>query len=76
MTRKKKTLTATNLKAELWSTLQGVKDGTIQPATGDVIATQAREILRTVKVQLAVFSQARQEVSKEVKSFAQDDASA
>ena len=49
-----KTLTATNLKAALWETLSEVKNGDMQPMQADSIATQSREILRTVNVQLRV----------------------
>lgn len=65
-----KTLTATNLKAQLWDTLQAVKSGKMVPGQGDAVASQAREILRTVKVQLAIFSQSGAEVSTELKDFA------
>lgn len=64
-------LTATNLKAALWETLQGLKDGTIQPGQGDAIASQAREILRTTKVQLQVTQQAKRSVPVEVIAFAE-----
>lgn len=63
-------LNAVNLKAELWDTLQAVKSGKMTPASGDVIAAQAREILRTVRTQLSVFSQAGEAVSEEVVQFA------
>lgn len=63
-------LNAINLKDVLWSTLKDVRSGKITPAQGDVIASQAREIIRTSKVQLAVFSQASQAVSQELIDFA------
>ncbi len=63
-------LNAVSLKAELWTTLQNVKNGKITAATGDVIASQAREILRTVRTQLAIFAQAGDGVSSEVCEFA------
>jgi hypothetical protein len=64
-------LTATNLKTALWETLQGIKDSTIQPAQGDAVAAQAREILRTVKIQLQVASQTKRSVSSDVINFAE-----
>ena len=64
-------LTATNLKAALWETLNGLKDGTLQPGQGDAIASQAREILRTTKVQLQVTQQAKRSVPLEVIAFAE-----
>lgn len=63
-------LNAINLKAALWDTLQKVKEGKVTPASGDVVASQAREILRTVRTQLQVFSQAGQAVSNELIDFA------
>jgi len=64
-------LTATNLKTALWETLNGIKDGSIQPASGDAIASQAREILRTVKVQLQVSNQAKRSVPADVIVFSE-----
>lgn len=64
-------LNATNLKNVLWETLKQVKSGKMTPAAGDVVAAQAREILRTTKVQLTIFSQSGQGVSAEVVGFAQ-----
>lgn len=65
-----KNLDAINLKAVLWETLHKVKSGKITPGAGDVIASQAREILRTVKCQLGIFNQAGQAVSSELIDFA------
>ncbi len=63
-------LNAINLKAALWDTLQKVKSGKMTPGAGDVVASQAREILRTVRTQLTVFSQSGDGVSTEIKDFA------
>ena len=65
-----KSLDAVNLKDVLWDTLAKVKAGKITPASGDVIASQAREILRTVRTQLQIFSQAGDSVSDELVDFA------
>lgn len=62
-------LTATNLKKALWETMQGIKGDQILPAQGDAIASQAREILRTVKVQLQVVAQSKRNVPTEVIDF-------
>lgn len=64
-----KDLSAVNLKAALWQTLNDLRDGSIQPGQGDAIAAQAREILRTVKVQLAVTSQAKRSVPMDIIQF-------
>lgn len=66
-----KGLTATNLKAALWETLNDIKSGVVQPGQGDAIAAQAREILRTVKVQLQVTNQSKRSVPADVITFAE-----
>lgn len=66
-----KELNATNLKGALWETLNAIKDGTVQPAQGDAVAAQAREILRTVKVQLQVTNQSKRSVPADVIAFAE-----
>lgn len=62
-------LTAVNLKNSLWETLQAIKTDTMLPAQGDAIAAQAREILRTVKVQLQVAAQSKRNVPTEIIDF-------
>lgn len=66
-----KELNASNLKAALWETLNDIKSGVVQPGQGDAIAAQAREILRTVKVQLQVTSQSKRSVPADVIAFAE-----
>jgi hypothetical protein len=68
---KTKELNASNLKAALWDTLNDIKTGVIQPGQGDAIAAQAREILRTVKVQLQVTNQSKRSVPADVITFAE-----
>ena len=72
MTTDKNNLTAVNLKDALWETLNDIKSGAIQPGQGDAIAAQAREILRTVKVQLQITSQSKRSVPIEVITFAEN----
>lgn len=62
-------LTAVNLKNALWETLQSIKKDDMLPAQGDAIASQAREILRTVKVQLQVAAQSKRNVPTEIIDF-------
>lgn len=71
MTTETETLIAINLKNALWDTLKAIKSDVMQPAQGDAIASQAREILRTVKVQLQVASQSKRSVPAEIISFAE-----
>lgn len=71
MATEAKELTAVNLKAELWKTLNELRAGTIQPGQADAIASQGREILRTVKVQLQVTQQAKRVVPADVINFAE-----
>ena len=62
-------LSAVNLKNALWDTLKSIKSDTMLPAQGDAIAAQAREILRTVKVQLQVAAQSKRSVPTEIIDF-------
>ena len=66
-------LNAVNLKQTLWETLNEVKAKNLDPAIADSVASQAREILRTTKIQLTVLNQAKQNVTKELIEFAQPD---
>lgn len=65
-------LTAESLKSALWETLNKIKDGSFEPGQGDAIASQAREILRTVKVQLQVSSQSKRSIPVDVISFSEN----
>lgn len=64
-------LTASNLKGALWDTLNDIRAERIQPGEGDAIASQAREILRTVKVQLQVAAQTNRKVTSDVIDFSE-----
>lgn len=64
-------LTATNLRNTLWETLQDIKGDKMQPAQGDAIAAQAREIIRTVRVQLQIASQGKRSIPADVISFSE-----
>lgn len=64
-------LTATALKSALWETLNSLKTGTMQPAEGDAIASQAREILRTTNTQLRIAQQSKRNVPADVIAFSE-----
>lgn len=64
-------LSAVALKNALWETLQDIKSDKMQANQGDAIASQAREILRTVKVQLQVCTHTKRSVPVEVIEFAE-----
>jgi len=64
-------LTATALKSALWDTLNALKTGGMQPAEGDAIASQAREILRTTNTQLRIAQQAKRNVPADVIAFSE-----
>ncbi len=68
-------LSASNLKESLWQTLNAVKSKRMLPGHADAIASQAREILRTVKVQLAVSGQTNRPVPTEVIEFSEGQTS-
>ena len=65
------TLNATSLKNSLWETLNRVKGKRLLPGHADAIAAQAREILRTIKIQLAVSGQTNRPVPYEVIEFSE-----
>lgn len=65
-------LTATNLKNALWETLNNVKEGKIDAGQADSVASQAREILRTTKVQLDIARLTKRDVPAEVLTFSED----
>ena len=65
-------LTATNLKLALWETLNSLKAGNMQPAEGDAIASQAREILRTTNTQLKISQQSKRPVPADVIGFSEE----
>lgn len=65
----KQKLTATNLKDALWDTLQQLQDGKIEAGQADSISSQAREILRTVKIQLDISRDSKRDVSADVIAF-------
>ncbi len=64
-------LSAVNLKEALWDTLNQIKTDMMLPAQGDAIASQAREILRTIKVQLQIVGQSKGTDLLEVIEFAE-----
>lgn len=66
-----KTLSASNLKSALWETLNAIKEDKMQPNQGDAIASQAREILRTVKVQVQISQHTKRSLPLEVVEFAE-----
>lgn len=66
-------LTAVNLKNTLWDTLKQIKEDKMLPAQGDAVATQAREILRTVKTQMQVCAQSKRNMPTEIIDFAESN---
>jgi hypothetical protein len=64
-------LSATNLKNVLWETLNKVKDGEMDAGAADSIATQSREIMRTINVQLSVARQTKRQVPMEIVDFSE-----
>lgn len=64
-------LSAVALKTALWETLNDIKSDKMQANQGDAIASQAREILRTIKVQLQIAGHTKRSVPLEVIEFAE-----
>lgn len=65
-------LTASALKDALWTTLQDLKSDKCEPGKADSIATQGREILRTVNTQLKVSAASGRAVPVEVIAFSEN----
>ncbi len=66
-----KALSAVALKSALWETLNNIKEVKMQPAQADAIASQAREILRTVKVQIQIAGFSKRSLPLDVLDFAE-----
>lgn len=64
-------LKASALRDVLWETLIDVRQNTIQANRADAVASQAREILRTVKTQLQVTNAAKRPVPQDIITFAE-----
>jgi hypothetical protein len=64
-------LSAGNLRDVLWETLNDVRTNQMLPNRADAIASQAREILRTVKTQLQIASAARRGVPQDIIEFSE-----
>ena len=64
-------LTAMDLKSALWNTLNQVKSKRMMPGHADAIASQAREILRTIKIQLDISGHTNRPVPYEVIEFSE-----
>jgi hypothetical protein len=65
-------LTAGNLKDALWDTLQKVRKGEMDAGNADAIATQGREIVRTVNLQLRVAHQSKRPIPTDVMNFSEN----
>lgn len=64
-------LKASVLRDVLWETLLDVRANNIQANRADAVATQAREILRTVKTQLQITNAAKRAVPQDIIAFAE-----
>lgn len=64
-------LKATALKDILWETLNDLRSNQLPANRADAIASQAREILRTVKTQLQVTNAAKRPVPRDIVQFAE-----
>ena len=64
-----KKLNANNLKDVLWSTMNSVKRGTLEPRQAAAVAGQARAILQTIRVQQQISSQSGKNLAKDVVEF-------
>ena len=70
MARNTQRVTAPALKDALWDTMTELRENKIDPAVADSIASQAREIIRTSRLQLNISRQAKVDVPQELLTFA------
>jgi len=63
-------LTAETLKNEFWNTLTELRAGSISPSVADSVASQGREILRTVKVELEIAKACNAPATADLRRFA------
>ncbi len=61
--------TAMALKERLWLALDGVQTGRMTTETANAIATQSREIVRIIKVELEIKKQMVEPVNKATAAF-------
>lgn len=64
-------LSANSLKEVLWETLNRVRQGDLLPSHGDAVAGVSREILRTVRTQMSIASQAKRALPTEIIEFSE-----
>lgn len=64
-------LTACTLKDVLWETLNDIRSNQIQAHRGDAIASQAREILRTIKTQMQIANAAKRGLPEDIVRFSE-----
>jgi hypothetical protein len=66
------TLNAQNLKKVLWETLQDTKADVVEVEKSNAVASNAREILKTIKLQLDIARLSKQKVYEGLTSFAKE----
>ena len=64
-------LKASTLKEVLWETIIDLRDNDMPANRADAIASQAREILRTVKTQLQVTTAAKRPIPRKIVDFSE-----
>jgi hypothetical protein len=60
------------LRDVLWETLNDVRTNQMPPNRADAVATQAREILRTIKTQLNISAASKGRIAQPLIKFAAD----
>lgn len=63
-------LTAKNMKEVLWTTLLKLKNGKMDVAEADAMSSQAREIIKVIKTQQSILSQAGRTVTNDLIEYA------
>jgi len=63
-------LSARNMKNVLWETLKKLEKNEIDVGSADAIAQQSREIVRVIKTQQSILSQAKENITTELIDYA------
>lgn len=65
------TLTAENMKDQLWETFRLLRDDKIAAPQACAIAKQAKEILRVVKIQMAIAKETERKIPQRLITFSE-----
>lgn len=65
----KNQLTAASLKYLMWESMQELKEGSLNPQIANAMASNCREILRVIRVQLQILDKTNQDATIDLIEF-------